>query len=45
MVSSGVISVAKHISLVSTCIAGTRDRSSALAFDDPHLYLISKSNS
>ena len=41
MVSSGVISVAE---LVSTCISGTRDRSSALAFDDPRLYLISKSN-
>ena len=45
MVSSKVISVVDHISLVSTCIAGTQDRASALAFDDPHLYLISNSNS
>ena len=45
MVSSGVISVAEHVSPASTSTAGTRDRASALPFADPRLYLISKSNS
>ena len=45
VVSSGAISVAEHILLVANDIVGTRDRETALAFDNPLQYLISKSNS